>query len=76
MKKALIGLVAIGAIVALRPVIARAGRKISEHCAQMASKCKEMMGTQACAHEAHEPGEHVQQEAHGSSDQREAVTTA
>lgn len=76
MKKALIGLVAIGAIVALRPVTARAGRKMSEHCAHMASKCKEMMGTHGCAHETHEPGEHVEQEAPELTHHREAVSTA
>jgi hypothetical protein len=76
MKKALIGLAAIGAIVALRPVTARVGRKMSEHCAQMASKCRQMTGTHACAHETHEPGEHLQQEAPTFSGHRDAVTTA
>ena len=43
MKKALIGFVAIAAIIAIRPLFKRAGRKMGEHCEQMASKCKQMM---------------------------------
>ena len=47
MKKLIVGLAAVGALIALRPV---AGRKMREHCERMASKCREMMASQ--------PGEH------------------
>lgn len=38
MKKALVGLVAVGAVVGLRPVARRMGHK----CGQMAAQCKQM----------------------------------
>ena len=43
MTTVIVGLVAIGAVVALRPVVRRGGERMREHCAQMAAKCKEMM---------------------------------
>jgi hypothetical protein len=46
-KKVLIGMVAIGAIIALRSVAERSGQKMSEHCKQMAGKCKQMMAGQS-----------------------------
>jgi hypothetical protein len=49
MKKLIVGLAAVGALIALRPV---ARRKMREHCERMASKCKEMMASQPGQHEA------------------------
>ena len=44
MNKAIVGVAAIGAVIALRPVIKRRLiHKMSEHCQQMAGKCKRMM---------------------------------
>ena len=42
MKKAILGFVAIGAIIASRPVARRMGCTIREHCEQMAVHCKQM----------------------------------
>ena len=45
MKKLILGLAAVGALVALRPVVKRrVVQKKREHCKQMAAHCKEMMG--------------------------------
>ena len=42
-KKAIVGLVAVGAIVGLRSVAKRIMRhEMSEHCRQMAAQCKQM----------------------------------
>ena len=47
MKKLILGLVAVGALIALRPVVKRRMvQKMREHCKQMATHCKEMMGAQ------------------------------
>ncbi len=46
MKKAIVGVAAIGVIIALRPAAGRVTQKMREHCEQMASKCKQMMATQ------------------------------
>jgi hypothetical protein len=46
MKRAIVGVAAVGAIIALRPVASRISQKMREHCEQMASKCKQMMATQ------------------------------
>ena len=40
MKKLIIGLAAIGVVLAVRPALKRKAR---EHCEQMATKCKEKM---------------------------------
>ncbi len=45
MKKAIVGVAAIGVIIALRPAAGRVSQKMREHCEQMASKCKQMMAT-------------------------------
>lgn len=42
MKKAIVGFVAVGAVVALLPVARRTSRKIREHSSQMAQHCKQM----------------------------------
>lgn len=73
MKKALIGAVAIGAIVALRPLVARAAHKMSEHCAQMASKCSQMMASHECAGHR-ETADHAERETPEFIDHREAVS--
>ena len=45
MKKLILGLAAVGAVLAARPVIERRMvQKMSAHCKQMAARCKEMMG--------------------------------
>jgi hypothetical protein len=45
MKKLIVGLAAVGAVVALRPVVKRRMvQKMREHCGQMAEHCKQMMG--------------------------------
>jgi hypothetical protein len=56
MKKVIVGLGAVGALIALRPV---AGRK---HCERMAGKCKQMMASQSGQHSG-APGmrEHCQE---------------
>lgn len=46
MKKVIVGLVAVGAIIALRPVAGRVGHKMREHCEHMAGKCRQMMAAQ------------------------------
>lgn len=46
MKKVIVGLVAVGAIVALRSAAGRSGHSMSEHCKQMAGRCKQMMAGQ------------------------------
>jgi hypothetical protein len=47
MKKLILGLVAIGAVIALRPVVKRRMvQKMGEHCKQMAARCKQMMAAQ------------------------------
>jgi hypothetical protein len=43
MKKLIIGLAAIGAALAVRPLVKRKAQTMREHCEQMAGKCKEKM---------------------------------
>lgn len=45
-KKAIVGVAAVGVIIALRPAAGRISQKVREHCEQMASKCKQIMATQ------------------------------
>ena len=48
MKKAIIGLAAVGAVIGLRPVVKRRiAHKMREHCQQMAAKCEQMMAGQS-----------------------------
>ena len=42
-KKAIFALVLVGAVLAARPAVKRMGRKMSEHCEQMAAQCKQML---------------------------------
>jgi hypothetical protein len=42
MKRGLVGLVAVGAVVGLCAVARRMSRKMREHCGQMAAQCKQM----------------------------------
>jgi hypothetical protein len=43
MKKLIIGLAAIGAVLAVRPLVKRKAQTMRERCEQMAGKCKEKM---------------------------------
>ena len=85
MKKLILGLVAVGALIALRPVVKRRMvQKMSEHCKQMATHCKEMMGAQrggrgeATGREAmsQKMREHCEPPAAEDEDRRETVATA
>jgi len=65
MKRLILGLAAVGAVFAVRPVIKRRMvQKMSAHCKQMAAHCTEMMGghDEATGHEAvhHEMREHCE----------------
>jgi hypothetical protein len=75
MKKVIVGLVAVGALIALRPVVKRRVlAKMHEHCKQMAAHCREMMGAQRGG-----PAESTGQEAPLAArqeDRGEAVATA
>lgn len=52
MKKLIVGLVAVGAVLALRPVLKRRMvQTMREHCQQMAGKCKEMMAGRSAERE-------------------------
>ena len=61
MKKLIVGVAAVGAVVALRPVVKRRMlEKMREHCGGMAEHCKQMMGQSASrsettGHEAMDP---------------------
>jgi hypothetical protein len=44
MKKAIIGVMALGAIIGSRPLARRMRHKMQEHCEQMAAHCKQMAG--------------------------------
>ena len=85
MKKLIVGLAAVGAVIALRPVVKRRMvQKMREHCKQMAAHCKEMMGAQrggpgdATGEEAmpQKMREHCGPQAAQHEDRREAVATA
>ena len=52
MKKLIIGLAAIGAVLAVRPALKRKAR---EHCEQMAAKCKEKMAQSRASKETGMP---------------------
>ena len=45
MRKAIIGVAAVGALVGLGVVSRRIGHKMREHCGQMAAQCKDMATT-------------------------------
>jgi hypothetical protein len=48
MKKAIIGLAAVGAVIGLGPVVKRRiGHKMRAHCQQIAAKCHQMMAGQS-----------------------------
>ena len=46
MRKAIIGVAAVGAIIGLGVVSRRIGHKMLEHCGEMAAQCKPMMAGQ------------------------------
>lgn len=60
MKKLMIGIAAIGAVLALWQVIPRLGQRMREHCEKMAAKCKERMAQFGGGEEAGAP-EHCKQ---------------
>ncbi len=85
MKKLIVGVVAVGAVMALRPVLMRRMvQKLREHCTQMAAHCREMMGAQpgsggeasgeATVHQ--KMREHCEQMAANDTDRAEPVATA
>ena len=89
MKKLIVGVAAVGAVVALRPVVKRRMlQKMHEHCSQMAEHCKQMMGQSASrsettGHEAMDPEamrqkmrEHCEPMGAGAKSARERVATA
>lgn len=47
MKKLIVGLIVIGAILALRTAAGRIGQKMREHCREMAGNCRQMMAGKA-----------------------------
>ena len=69
MKKALIGIAAVGAVVALPPLFKRLGRKMSEHCGQM-------MAAYAETANRAETHEHFNHDAPRFTGNREPVGTA
>lgn len=75
MKKAIFGLAAVGAVLALAPVVKRRiGHKMREHCEDMAAKCKQMMAGQSGARgEEARTQEHGEQMARHVDDRRAAV---
>lgn len=68
MKKLIVGLAAVGGIVALRAAAERGGHKMSEHCKSMGAKCKEMMASQSGQTEAPGMRERCQQQFVGSDE--------
>jgi hypothetical protein len=72
MKKLILGLAAVGALIALRPV---ARRKTREHCERMASKCKEMMASQPGQHEGAGMRERCQEMKAANTDPGETTET-
>ena len=61
MKKVIVGLGAVGALIALRSVAARSGHKMSERYKGMGARCKEMMASQPGQHGAAATREHCQE---------------
>jgi hypothetical protein len=51
MKKAILGIAAVGAVVGLRPLATRMSAKMREHCGEMAAECKHMATQFAGRHE-------------------------
>lgn len=47
MKKALVGLVAVGGVVALRPLLLRSAHTAREHCEHMAQRCMQIAAPSA-----------------------------
>jgi hypothetical protein len=57
MRKAILGLAAVGAVIGLAPVLKRRiGHKLREHCDEMAAKSKRMMAGQPGARGEEEVG--------------------
>jgi hypothetical protein len=73
MKKAILGLLVIAAVIGLRPAAKRIARKMHEHCERMAANCGQMIA------QCRPRGEEVAGQADGARkseqvpDRREAV---
>ena len=84
MKKLIVGVVAVGAVMALRPVLMRRMvQTLRKHCTQMGAHCREMMGAQPGSGEAsgeatvhQKMREHCEQMAANDTDRAEPVATA
>jgi hypothetical protein len=73
MKKLIVGVVAVGSVLALRPVVKRRMvQKMREHCKQMAGKCKQMMASQSGERSAMR--EHCKEMASHGANGEEAAT--
>jgi hypothetical protein len=75
MKRLIIALAAIGAVVALGPVMKRKAQRMREHCEQMAARCTEKMSRHEGGEEAGMP-EHPEPTVVESGDRGEALSTA
>ena len=75
MKKVIIGLGAVGVIIALRPAVGRISQKMHEHCGQMAGKCKQMMASQSGQQGAAGMREHCQEMTASHTGQGEKAKT-
>jgi hypothetical protein len=85
MRKAIFGLVVVGAVIALRPILKRCMlRKMQQHCQQMAPHCKQTASqfggqdeTAASGAMAHKMREHCEQKMATEREERgEPVATA
>ena len=61
MRKAILGLVAIGAVIGLLPMLRRRAHEMRAHCEQMAAKCKQMMAQPGAADKPVGMREHCEQ---------------
>jgi hypothetical protein len=75
MKKLIVGLGAVGGIIALRAAATRGGHSMSEHCKGMGAKCKEMMASQSDQHGPAGMPERCQQMMAADKDQGERTET-
>jgi hypothetical protein len=75
MRKVMVGLVIIGAVMVLRPLVRRrVVHGMREHCKQMAAKCKQMMAQSGARGEEAGMPEHGEQVAEHVGDRREAAS--
>ena len=76
MKKLIIGLVAVGAVLAVRPVVRCRAHKMREHCDQMAATCTEKLAQLGAGDRETEVPEHSETTAAAAADRSEALSTA